>query len=175
MEACHTGKLSKATLMQALRTLLVTVNTGSFAGDPARDWTFVKRHLRDSNQDVLIAVAGHLDYLVAFNRGKRISGNLVVQWEMTQTYAKAREAVDSALTQDLIVDGMDDPDGVQIMTIHKSKGKQFDGVIVLRGTTFNGTQRASNLVWRGDSFPFRRSRKILMVGVTRARVHTLVP
>jgi DNA helicase-2/ATP-dependent DNA helicase PcrA len=119
-------------------------------------------------------VAGHLDYLVAFNRGKRISANLVARWDLNQSYTQAREAVDIALTQDLIVDGADDPDGVQVMTIHKSKGKQFDGVVVLRRERHDGTKLTSNLVWRGDLAPYPRSRKILMVGVTRARVHTLV-
>jgi ATP-dependent exoDNAse (exonuclease V) beta subunit len=33
--------------------------------------------------------------------------------------------------QDLILDGVGDPDGIQVMTIHKSKSKQFDGVMVL--------------------------------------------
>jgi hypothetical protein len=32
--------------------------------------------------------------------------------------------LDNALAQDLILDGVDDPDGIQVMTIHKSKSKQ---------------------------------------------------
>jgi len=119
-------------------------------------------------------LAQHLNYLVAFNRGKRISAGLSSTWEMTQTYARAREALDAALAQDLILDGMDDPDGIQVMTIHKAKGKQFDGVMVLRGQTQDGQKLLSNLVRRGDVTPYRRSRKILMVAVTRAKVHTMM-
>jgi DNA helicase-2/ATP-dependent DNA helicase PcrA len=123
---------------------------------------------------MLISVAQHLDYLVAFNRGKRISANLSAAWEATTTYLRARDALDSALAQDLMLDGIDDPDGIQVMTVHKAKGKQFDGVIVLRRETHNGQSLVSNLVWRGDSPPYRRSRKILMVAVTRAKAHTLM-
>jgi len=65
-------------------------------------------------------------------------------WEKAAAYVGAREIIDAALAQDFIVDGLDDPDGIQVMTIHKSKGT------------------------------FRRSRKILMVGVTRARAHTMM-
>jgi DNA helicase-2/ATP-dependent DNA helicase PcrA len=69
---------------------------------------------------------------------------------------------------------VDDPDGIQVMTIHKSKSKQFDGVIVLRRERHGGANLVSNFVWRDDHPPFRRSRKILMVAVTRARVHTMM-
>jgi len=67
---------------------------------------------------MFITVAQQLEYLVAFNRGKRISANLGSAWEMTASYVRAREALDSALTQDWILDGLDDPDGIQIMTVH---------------------------------------------------------
>lgn len=69
---------------------------------------------------------------------------------------------------------MDDPDGIQVMTIHKSKGKQFDGVIVLRGDRHDGKNFVSNFIWRDDKHPYRRSRKILMVAATRAKVHTMM-
>jgi DNA helicase-2/ATP-dependent DNA helicase PcrA len=60
------------------------------------------------------------------------------------------------------------------MTIHKAKSKQFDGVIVLRRETYNGQRLVSNFIWRDDIVPYRRSRKILMVAVTRAKVHTMM-
>jgi DNA helicase II / ATP-dependent DNA helicase PcrA len=90
------------------------------------------------------------------------------------SYVRAREVLDAAMAQDLILDGVDDPDGIQVMTIHKSKGKQFDGVIVLRRERHEGTGLVSNFVWRDDTPPFRRSRKILMAAVTRAKVHTMM-
>jgi DNA helicase II / ATP-dependent DNA helicase PcrA len=123
---------------------------------------------------MLVAVALHLDYLVAFNRGKRIGANLSTAWDRSATYFHARDALDLALAQDLILDGVDDPDGIQVMTIHKSKGKQFDGVIVLRRERHDGNGLVSNLIWRDDKSPFRRSRKILMVAVTRAKAHTMM-
>ena len=80
-----------------------------------------------------MSVAQHLDYLVAFKRGKRISAGLGEAWMHYGEYRQARAVLDAALTQDLILDGIDDPEGVQVMTIHKSKGKQFDGVLIMRG------------------------------------------
>ena len=77
-------------------------------------------------------------------------------------------------THDQILGGVDDPPGVQVMTIHKSKGKQFDGVIVIREGRHNGERQVSSFVWWDDEPPYWRSRKILRVGVTRAKVHTLI-
>ena len=171
---CRAGKISNAGQINAIRAVLKAMTTGAFTGDPAKDWILVKKTLRASGEALLISVAQHLDYLVAFNRGKRISAGLSSTWEMTQTYAHAREALDAALAQDLILDGIDDPDGIQVMTIHKAKGKQFDGVMILRRQTHNGERLVSNLVWRGDVAPYRRSRKILMVAVTRAKAHTMM-
>lgn len=173
-EKCKAGKISTSGLVMAVRTLLSDLKTAAFVGDPGRDWILVKKKLRDSNEAILSVVAYHLDYLVAFNRGKRISASLGAAWEMSSTYAGARQALDAALAQDLILDGVDDPDGIQVMTIHKAKGKQFDGVIVLRRERHDGRGLVSNFVWRDDKAPFRRSRKILMVAVTRARWHTLM-
>jgi DNA helicase-2/ATP-dependent DNA helicase PcrA len=171
---CKAGSISSAGQVSALRVVLTTLKTSSFTGDPAKDWLLVKKTLRASAEPMLIAVAQHLDYLVAFNRGKRISANLSSAWETKGEYLRAREALDDALAQDLIFDGLDDPDGIQVMTVHKSKSKQFDGVIVLRRETHNGHALVSNLVWRGDTPPYRRSRKILMVAVTRAKTHTMM-
>jgi DNA helicase-2/ATP-dependent DNA helicase PcrA len=171
---CKAGKISTSGLVNGVQTLLRVLQTTAFVGDPSRDWVLVKKKLRESNEPMLIAVAQHLDYLVAFNRGKRISASLGAAWEMFGTYMGAREALDSALAQDLILDGLDDPDGIQVMTIHKAKGKQFDGVIVLRRQRHDGKGLASNFVWRDDKPPFYRSRKILMVAITRARYHTMM-
>jgi DNA helicase-2/ATP-dependent DNA helicase PcrA len=173
-EKCKAGKISTSGLVTAIRTLLSVLNTAVFVGDPGRDWILVKKKLRDSKEAILSTVAYHLDYLVAFNRGKRISASLGAAWEMSAAYVGARQALDAALAQDLILDGVDDPDGIQVMTIHKAKGKQFDGVIVLRRERHDGKGLISNFVWRDDKSPFRRSRKILMVAVTRARWHTLM-
>jgi DNA helicase-2/ATP-dependent DNA helicase PcrA len=172
--AIRNGKMPKAGLVTALRELMDELTTAGFTGDPGRDWFAVKKALRGCDQVDLSKIAGHLDYLIAFNRGKRISANLAEAWQRDGQYTRARESLDLALAQDQILDGVDDPNGLQVMTIHKSKGKQFDGVIVARGSRHDGVRLVSNLVWWDDPAPHPRSRKILRVAVTRAKVHTLI-
>jgi DNA helicase II / ATP-dependent DNA helicase PcrA len=172
--AVRQGKNPRAGFVKALLALMDELRANGFSGDPARDWLTVKRALRKSGQDELAKVAGHLDYLVAFNRGKRISANLADEWLQNGHYTNARRALDLALAQDQILEGLDDPNGLQVMNIHKAKGKQFDGVIVLRDSRHDGKQFVSNMVWWDDPAPHPRSRRILRVAVTRAKVHTLI-
>lgn len=35
-------------------------------------------------------------------------------------------------------------------------------------------QAESSFVWRNDEPPYEKSRKVLRVGITRARIHTLI-
>ncbi len=168
------GREPRAQFVRSVAGVIDAVRQAPFTGDPARDWSCVKRLLRDSGDPELLTAAKNLDYLVAFNRGRRIGAGLGAIWARDGCYTGAREALDVALAQDQILGGVDDPPGVQVMTIHKSKGKQFDGVIVIREGRHNGQRQVSSFVWWDDTPPYWRSRKILRVGVTRARVYTLI-
>lgn len=168
------GREPRAQFVQAVAGVIDAVRNAAFTGDPAKDWSSIKRLLRDSGDPELLTAAKNLDYLVAFNRGRRISAGLGAIWTRDGRYTQARDALDLALAQDQILGGVDDPPGVQVMTIHKSKGKQFDGVIVIREGRHNGQRQVSSFVWWDDTPPYRRSRKILRVAVTRSRVHTLI-
>jgi DNA helicase-2/ATP-dependent DNA helicase PcrA len=173
-EKIRVGKMPRAQLVTKIGALLDEISASPHTGDPGRDWLSIKRALRNSGQPELIKIASQLDYLIAFNRGKRIGANLSEAWLRDGQYTNARECLDLALVQDQLLDGLDDPDGIQVMTIHKSKGKQFDGVIVVREGRHNGQQFVSSFLWMGDSAPYHRSRKILRVAVTRAKFHTLI-
>lgn len=167
-------KVPSAHFVQSLLGVMDELRGQGFSGDPGKDWTRIKRSLRDAGEEHLRDVAKNLDYLVAFNRGKRISGGLGAVWVRDGHYTGAREVLDLALAQDQIIGGVDDPPGVQVMTIHKSKGKQFDGVIVVREGRHDGQEMVSSFVWWGDEPPYHRSRKILRVAITRAKAHTLL-
>lgn len=168
------GKVPSATFVQSVLRVMDDLRAQGFTGDPAQDLNRVKRALRDVGDSALTDVARNLDYLVAFNRGRRISGGLGSVWVRDGQYTSAREVLDLALAQDQILGGVDDPPGVQVMTVHKSKGKQFDGVIVVREGRHDGKQMVSSFVWWGDEAPHHRSRKILRVAITRAKTHTLL-
>jgi ATP-dependent DNA helicase UvrD/PcrA len=172
-QVCN-GKPPKCKLVADMQSLIRSAGHLELCGDPAKDWLLIKQVLREVNDPSIRIIAAHLDLLVAFKRGKRISANLAAMWSEFRCYPKAREALESALAEDQILAGMEDLSGIHVMTIHKSKGKQFDGVIILReGRRMGASGLTSSFVWRGDQAPYVRSRKILRVAVTRAKKHVL--
>lgn len=174
-EQLREGRRPKAKLIGDLEHLLDRLQQTPPKGNPSSDWIAVKTALRASTNSEISRVAGHLDYLIAFNRGKRISANLSDMWEREGRYVRARDALESALAEDQILGNLDDPRGLQVMTIHKSKAKQFDGVIIVREGVAEGPRKwRSSFVWRDDAPPYHRSRKILRVAITRSKHHVLI-
>ena len=55
------------------------------------------------------------------------------------------------------------------MTLHKCKGKEFDAVVI-----YDGMGPPDQLILRGDSEPYDRSRRLLRVALTRARYHVTI-
>jgi DNA helicase II / ATP-dependent DNA helicase PcrA len=173
--AISSGKTLKSQLCHSVESLIVGARGTTLTGDPSADWLQIKRLLRASGQFEINRVADNLDYLIAFNRGKRIAANLSSMWMNEGAYVRAREALDSALVEDQLLAGIEDLRGIHVMTIHKSKGKQFDAVIVVReGQRLGQGKWQSNFVWRDDPAPHYRSRKILRVGITRAKCRVLM-
>src|ERR1039458_5271031 len=61
------------------------------------------------------------------------------------------------------------PRGCMLMTIHKSKGKEFDGVVLVEDA-----HRAPFFDSGREPPPFERSRRLLRVGLTRAKHFVMI-
>jgi DNA helicase-2/ATP-dependent DNA helicase PcrA len=170
----RSGKALNINIAKSLRSLITELSLSEFTGDPAKDWLTIKQLLRATGQVELGRVANQLDYLVAFRRGHRISAGLATEWLRDGAYTNARASLDQALAQEQILDGVEAPAGLLVMNFHKAKGKQFDGVIIVREARRTKTGVDSSFVWRGDDPPYPKSRRVLRVGITRARTHTLL-
>jgi DNA helicase-2/ATP-dependent DNA helicase PcrA len=148
--------------------LLLGLQNHTFSGDPRSDWLYARRILAACGAAPLSHIAQYAEQLVAFQRGERIAKALAVVWQSRGMYQGARIVLDNAIAVDQLLSGGSDLTGIHVMTAHKSKGKEFDGVVI-----FDDPNNCP-LVYCDEPIPHRRSRKLFRVAITRARHHVLI-
>jgi DNA helicase-2/ATP-dependent DNA helicase PcrA len=139
-----------------------------FVGDPKRDWLHARGDLETAKSGDLRDLAADASQLRAFGRGQRITERLAEAWQARGAYADARGILDAAIAQEQLLDGTVHTRGISVMTVHKSKGKEFDGVIIIDDAN------NSPLIFSAEGAPYPRSRRLLRVGITRACHHVLM-
>lgn len=136
-------------------------------GDPRRDWLTARDILQ--NQTDLAGVLTHARFTRLFGATDEIGGKLSQQWQDTTSYHNAPSIVRRALEARRLAGEAKEPHGCVVMNIHKSKGKEFDGVVIVEG------QYAGTLLDpRFEQPPFLASRRLLRVGITRARHRVVI-
>jgi len=158
----------RSRVVPELQRIISQVGHNQLTGHPERDWTRVKNTLLSSSATAIVELGKNAEYLMAFNRGAAISKGLSQKWQEYGEYRDARAVLDSAIVETQIVSENRNQTGINVMTVHKAKGKEFDCVILFQNP------HSSPFVLRGDKTPFKRSRKLLFVGITRAKHHTLI-
>jgi len=163
------GSLPRSTrLVRGLLDSLHLMRSAILTGDPKKDWLQVRKILRITRVDELKAVDNAVQYLMAFNRGKKISESLSETWRENGEYRNARAILDKALSEIQLFSDDTDTRGIHVMTLHKAKGKEFDAVIIF------DESRISPLLYGNERPPHTRCRKLLRVGITRAKHHVLL-
>jgi len=165
----RSGKLGgRAKCPVALKSVFDDLLTTPLTGEPGEDWLRIRRLFEASGVEELKRIAQLVIYLMAFNRGRRITDSLVDVWQRRGCYANARVIIEAAISEDQIVGSDSGLEGINVMTMHKSKGKEFDGVLLLH------LGRLSPFSPDSEVAPHLKSRRLLRVGITRACHHTLV-
>jgi DNA helicase-2/ATP-dependent DNA helicase PcrA len=152
----------KAPATNAAKALVKACEKGvPFFGEPTQDWL--------SARDVLARTSGLEDVFAEarmmrlFRARDEVGGTLAASWLATGGYAGAERAVELALDRQVLMSADREPSGCILMSIHKSKGKEFDGVILVEGA------HSSPFFDSRDKPPHHASRRLLRVGITRAR------
>ncbi|WLI04516.1 ATP-dependent helicase [Pseudomonas sp. FP597] len=138
------------------------------SGDPSEDWLQLRGLLASSTAEVLRQVATDARYLRFLHRGSVLRTNLGALWRAQGGYKGAEEAVRSALMQEHFAAAQKDWRGIHLMTIHKSKGKEFDEVIIYDGL-YQRIAKAPQ-----DPKTCAQDLLALRVGVTRAIRRTTI-
>lgn len=134
---------------------------GLCTGDPISDWRLARQHC--TGHDDLRDIAVQAGMVRLSKAGDPIAMALSELWARTATYAGATERVTAILDQQRLVGADRPPRGCILMTIHKSKGKEFDSVVIVEG------YRGGALLKEDEAPAYGNSRRVLRVGITRAR------
>ena len=165
----RTGAIpTRSTVVPEIFRIVEEVSNTILVGDPEKDWLMVKNLLLSSPVKAVSDIGKSAEYLMAFNRGRLISKGLSRKWEERGSYVGARAVLDTAIVETQIASENRSQKGINVMTIHKAKGKEFDGVIIFDNA------HSSPFIVRGDQGLYMRSRRLLLVGVTRAKHHAMI-
>lgn len=150
-------------LPKVFKQVVEQIASTKLSGIPRQDWVTIRNIFANSDSSELKKVAQLVIYLLGFNRGKRIADSLTTAWEKNRNYINARLLVEAAIAQEQLAEGGDTLDGIHVMTMHKSKGKEFDCVILLH------IGNVSPFSPDYEQAPYLKSRRLLRVATTRAR------
>lgn len=159
----------RTALMADIATIAANRMAVVLTGDPEADWLTVRRLIDGANHDKLKLVAEDARFIRLLHRGTQLRENLIARWRAGGNYVGARDIVSGALLQEHFSASTRVWTGVNVMTVHKSKGKEFDEVIVFEGS------RAGRLVRdNATARDIEQARLALRVAVTRARTRTIL-
>ena len=153
-------------LIADTQDIVSLANSVHFSGNIISDWKIVLAIIENEQSEAYQNLLKDAKHLRLLQRGSQLYASLDMLWRENGSYVGATEAVANALTQEHFSMSTRKWSGVNIMTIHKSKGKEFDAVIIYEGRYQN----------RIISKPERREQSILnlRVAVTRAKEHTYI-
>lgn len=137
-----------------------------FTGDVATDWINVRELFASKESECFRKVYKDSLLIKLLRKGSLLNSTLGRLWRENGSYKGATEAVKNAIVQEHFATSIKTWRGINVMTIHKSKGKEFDEVIIIDGA-FPGQR----IVYKED---VDRARLNLRVAVTRARSDVII-
>jgi DNA helicase-2/ATP-dependent DNA helicase PcrA len=149
--------------INAAKALVAVYKAGvDLVGEPVADWKAARWVLHDI--PALNELFLEVRLVRLFRATDALASGLGERWLALSSYAGASELVKRILEQERLVAAERDPQGCILMNMHKAKGKEFDGVVLVEGAF-----KSSFFDERNEQPPFERSRRLLRVGLTRAR------
>jgi DNA helicase-2/ATP-dependent DNA helicase PcrA len=168
----HSGTIrgrKRQQLVDEARRITAERRATQMSGDPSEDWLSVRRLLSLSPAKAIQTVADDAIYLRLLHKGAILRGRLDELWRTTGRYSGAVSAVREALLQEHFSTSATQWLGVNVMTIHKSKGKEFNEVFIYE------TNHQGRIV-RSNASPneIAQAQLALRVAVTRAMKRTTI-
>lgn len=154
---------NRKVLINEIKELISRKNALNWKGIPEDDWLAVRNLFQVSKHELLNNVFEDAKYLRLLNKGAILSEKLSEVWRNYGEYKNAGQAIEEALMQEHFSMSHRIYSGIIVMNIHKSKGKEFDEVIIwedLYKPIVYPNSNASRL---------QQDRLVLRVAVTRSK------
>jgi DNA helicase II / ATP-dependent DNA helicase PcrA len=149
--------------IKAARGLVAAHAAGiKLIGEPVADWRAARRLIQCIS--ALNELFREVRLVRLFRATDALASGLGERWLASGSYAGVSDLVRRILEQERLIAAERDPRGCILMNMHKAKGKEFDGVVLVEGSFKSGFFDE-----RTEQPPFERSRRLLRVGLTRAR------
>lgn len=148
---------------KAAQVLLAAYDSGlKLVGQPVADWQEARARLQGAAE--LEEMFKQVRMLRLLNATDALALTLTQAWDGTTAYTDAAAAVRRALANDQLAMPEQNTATVSLMSMHRSKGKEFDGVVIVEGAYHS---RLLDPEWDADRI--QANRRLLRVAITRAR------
>ncbi|MFF1459705.1 UvrD-helicase domain-containing protein [Streptomyces sp. NPDC058330] len=148
---------------KAAKALAAAYDAGlELAGQPVADWREARSRLSGSAE--LNELFKQVRTLRLLHATDLLSLTLTEAWSPDGSYRDAAAQVRRALADAHLAQAEQDTVPVSLMNMHRSKGKEFDGVVIVEG---NHHARLLESGW--DDEHVQANRRLLRVAITRAR------
>lgn len=152
--------------IKELQELLAKREDIILCGIPEEDWLIIRSLFQSCESSYLKNIYEDAKYLRLLKKGALLSERLAAAWRRSGTYQGAKASIEDAFIQEHFVAAQVDYKGIHIMTLHKSKGKEFDEVIIWEDF-YNPLVRPN-----ATEKDVTESRYLLRVAATRSRDRT---
>lgn len=149
-------------LIDEIKSLVKLRSQINFTGVPHIDWVEILKLFGNSNHDVLKNIYEDSQYIKLLKKGTILNEKLSEIWKTKGQYYNAGKAVEESLTIEHFSMTQRKWNGIFVMTIHKSKGKEFNEVIIW------DDEYRPIVSSRADEERIKKDRILLRVAFTRA-------
>lgn len=154
----------------AAKAIIAAYDTGlQLTGRLVTDWQLARSKLHGTGARELDEVFSKARLLRLLHATDALAWGLTGSWDGASSYRDATETVRRILAEEMISDRPAETHPVTLMNMHKSKGKEFDAVIIVEGLHHD---RLIDRRW--DASRITRNRRVLRVAITRARHNVLL-
>jgi len=170
----ETGRIrgrNRQLLVAEITRIAKEVQEMRFSGIPGDDWISVRRLLQNSTSSEVKQLGEDARYLRLLRRGAILNSGLSDFWRINGNYEGASSLISNALIQEHFSSTNAIWKGVNVMTMHAAKGKEFDEVIIYEGPS---RYRDKILRQSANDRDTDQAKLALRVAVTRAMINTTI-